>query len=506
MTRGQIPSSAEAAGALSTELDNEPLITTAAPSGSKLRQFTREIGLQALIDAPSDVRILCFQRVIRMLAYGQATLILTLYFSALGFSDELIGFFMTATLFGDVGISFILTMFADALGRRRVLIIGCALMCFSGIVFAISDNFWILLVAAIAGVISPSGNEVGPFRAVEESTLAHLVPPESRSDIYSWYALLGRLGAAVGTVSCGTLVQALQQKAGWSNVRSYRFIYIFYSTIAVIKLYTSYHLSDACELDSFLQRNKKWKMKANDSNDDDETAEDALLLESTEELEEDLRDEVVAEEGGSSAVTRESKWRRFLPQISARSRKTLLILIPLFSMDAFGQGLVNNSWLTYYFSEKFGIHEASLGGMFFIGNFFASLGALIAASTAKRLGIVQTMVATHVPSSIILGLIPITNSFPVAIFLFAIRSGTNMMDTAPRQVFISSIVLKEERTSVMGLANVFRTLSQSIGPSITGAFAQRGKMWISFEIAMTVKVLYDVGILGFFLKEKLDRS
>lgn len=346
-----------------------------------------------------------------------------------------------------------------------------------------------------------SGAEVGPFRAVEESTLAHLVPTETRSDIYSWYALLGRVGAAVGTLSCGALVQYLQDSLGWSNVRSYRSIYIFYSSIALVKLYTSCKLSEKCELESFLIRQGQ-KVTEHDA---DEEAEDAMLLQSTEELEEALRDEVVLEEDGVSHSNK-SGIRALIPTLSSRSRKTILILIPLIFLDAFGQGLVNNSWLTYYFNDKFGIKEASLGIMFFIGHACASIGALIAASTAKRLGIVQTMVLTHLPSSIILGMIPATNNLFIATVLFAFRSGTNMMDTAPRQVFISSIVLSEERTSVMGLMNVVRTLSTGIGPSITGAFAGQGNMWISFEIAMAVKVLYDVGILSFFLREKLDRS
>ncbi|KAK7208123.1 MFS transporter [Myxozyma melibiosi] len=472
------------------------------PQSSKLRMLMCEVGLQALLESSTDVRILCFQRLVRMIAYGQATLILTLYFSALGFSDERIGLFMSATLIGDVLISFFLTLFADALGRRRVLILGCAMMFTSGLIFAIFDNFWILLIAAIVGVISPNGNEVGPFRAVEESTLAHLVSAESRTDIFSWYALLGRIGSGLGTISCGTLVQVLQDRAGWSNVYAYRFIYVSYSSIALIKLYSSFKISDKCELPAFLERRKKRAEALDESLD-----ENAIMLENMQSSEDELRDGAVQEEDGRlMRITRKSGLRSSIPSFSARSKKTLSILMPLFFLDSFGQGLVNNSWLTYYFNDKFGVKEASLGGIFLTGHIVATFGALIAASTAKRLGVVQTMIITHIPSSIILGLIPASSNLFLAIFLFAVRAGTNMMDTAPRQVFVSSIVLAEERTSVMGIMNVVRTLSTAFGPAITGAFAGQGRMWISFEIAMAMKLLYDVGILSYFLKEKLDRS
>jgi MFS family permease len=150
------------------------------------RWLARELGLATMKAVSKDVYILILARFVRLFAYGAVALILALYFQELGFSDEQIGLFMTLTLLGDVFISLLLTLVADSIGRRTILLLGALAMATSGAVFATTSNYIALLSAAIIGVISPSGNEIGPFRAVEESTLAHLVPEAQRSDVYTW--------------------------------------------------------------------------------------------------------------------------------------------------------------------------------------------------------------------------------------------------------------------------------------------------------------------------------
>jgi MFS family permease len=151
-----------------------------------IRIFAREIGLLTLINSPRDVKVLCVQRFVRFLAYGCTTLVLVLFLTALGISEGHVGLFMTLTLLGDVAMSLVLTIIADAIGRRRMLGFGASLMVASGIVFATCDSFWILVLASVLGVISPSGNEIGPFRAIEESTMAHLTSREERTGILAW--------------------------------------------------------------------------------------------------------------------------------------------------------------------------------------------------------------------------------------------------------------------------------------------------------------------------------
>lgn len=163
-----------------------------------LQRLTKELGVTSVWHAGRDVWLLLLTRFLRMFAYGSSTLILALFFAELGHSDTKIGLFMTLTLIGDVIISLALTFVADTLGRRNILILGSLLMTLSGSVFATVASYWILLLAAVVGVISPSGNEIGPFRAVEESTLAQLSEATTRSDIFAWYVVVGTLGTAFG--------------------------------------------------------------------------------------------------------------------------------------------------------------------------------------------------------------------------------------------------------------------------------------------------------------------
>ena len=142
-----------------------------------------ELGLDTMRHASKDVYIIILARYLRMYAFGTVALVLALYFQAQGLSDAKIGLFMTLTLLGDVVVSLLLTLVADGLGRRRTLMLGALGMAVSGAVFATTDSYVVLLAAAIVGVISPSGNEIGPFRAVEESTLAQLIGERGRADV-----------------------------------------------------------------------------------------------------------------------------------------------------------------------------------------------------------------------------------------------------------------------------------------------------------------------------------
>lgn len=205
-----------------------------------------ELGLISLYHSPMDTKLLCMQRFVRFFGYGGTTLILATFLSELGNSDSRIGLFMTLTLVGDVVISFILTLYADRLGRKAVLVIGSLLMTGSGIVFAISNNFFVLLLAAIFGVISPSGNEVGPFRAVEESTLAHLTPTAARTDIFSWYIMIGYIGTALGTINAGWVAQRVAETTG-NPLLAYRIVFYIYAGVGFVKFLLSCGLSKKIE-------------------------------------------------------------------------------------------------------------------------------------------------------------------------------------------------------------------------------------------------------------------
>lgn len=439
-----------------------------------LQKAKDEVGVSTLLRASRDVHILLLTRCIRMFAYGSSTLVLALYFAALGLSDTRIGLFMTLTLIGDVGLSLLLTLVADTLGRRKILVTGGLLMAVSGVVFAIASNYWLLLFVAVVGVISPSGNEIGPFKAIEESTLAHLSDAKTRSDIFAFYVVVGTLGGAGGFLAGGWITQALQA-AGWSEEASFRFLFWIYAAAGLLKAALTSLLSSQCEA---------------------EPAPAPSAQSESEETEAFLPDE--------RPTPPPSKKKSAISSISPESRKTLMKLCSLFFLDSLASGMCPNSLIAFFLSRKFGLPEGQLGSIIASAQFVSSIGNVFASSIAKRIGFVKTMVFTHLPSAIFLMLMPLPSSLGLTIMFLVFRASLNAMDQAPRSAFLSAVVLPDERTAVMGIVNTVKTMSQSSGPSLTGSLAQSGRFWIAFVVAGALKAAYDVGLLTLFVNMKLE--
>ena len=498
---------------------------------SLLARIAAELGVHSIWYSCWDTKLLCFQRFIRLFAYGASTLILALFLSSIGSSDAQIGLFMTLTLLGDVAISFCLTLVADGLGRRRILALGAALMSASGVVFVLSDNYWVLVVASIFGVISPrycpitcedeenpvdsrrnSGNEIGPFRAIEESTLAQLTPSNIRSDIFAWYTLLGIAGAAFGTIVCGWLVQYMIAPGRMDEIAAYRVIFGVYAALGLAKLVISLMMSDKCEPEPPKQEYQPMV------NVDAASEAEGLMSDSEDEEEDEPDDDSDGiqkpskqaqaplqpqpQQSRSPLPELKPKSKSLIPHLSAHSRVTVIKLCLLFAIDSFASGLVPASWLTYFFNRKFALPEGSLGTLFFVTNIISAISNLAASSLAKRIGLVKTMVFTHLPSAIFLALIPLPNVVWLAMALLVLRSSMSSMDQAPRQAFLSAAVLPSERTAVMGVVNVVKTLSQSGGPVATGWLAGIDKFWIAFLVAGGLKATYDLALLKMFLGYK----
>lgn len=440
-----------------------------------LIKIAREIGLKAFVDSTRDVKILSLQRLVRLAAYGASTLILVLYLVELGNPVSRVGLFMTLTLIGDVIISLLLTIVADKLGRRKLLAFGSLLMTASGVVFSLVNNFWVLLLASVLGVISPSGNEIGPFKAIEESTIAHLTPASDRSGVLAWYTLFGTAGVALGTIVCGWVVKVLQSDHQWKSMQTYRLVFAAYALMGLIKFSLCLLLSEKCEADTQTSRSQ---------------------------AQNDERQPLLTNNQHNEGVANQSirtRMMSLMPKFSEETRFLIFKLGLLFAMDSLASGLATNAWMIYFFSSKFDLAEEKLGSLFFVTNLVSSASNLVSSSLARRIGLVKTMVFTHAPASIALALIPVPSNLFIAMALLIFRSSTNSMDQAPRQAFLAAAVLPGERTSVMGMINVIKTLSQSVGPVITGRLAGSGKFWVAFLLAGSLKVLYDVLLLGMFL-------
>lgn len=382
---------------------------------------------------------------------------------------------MTLTLVGDIAISLGLTLVADTFGRRRVLTLGALLMTLSGVVFATTSNYWLLLLAAILGVISPSGSDIGPFRAVEESTLAHLSNAKTRPEIFAWYVVIGTFGTASGTLICGFVMEALQS-GGRGKVDSYRFTFWAYAVIGLLKAAINLLLSRQCEPDPGAPPEEAPGTPA--ANNEEQQP-------------------LLANRAPATKVAT-------VTTLSPNTRFTLLKLCGLFGFDALGSGMVASSLITFFMKRKFGIFERELGSITSTAWVFSSIGTIFAASIAKRIGLIKTMVLTHLPSAIFLILFPFPASLTLSIILLVARASLSSMDQAPRSAFLSAVVLPQERTAVMGIVNTFNTISQSSGPLITGALAGHGRFWIAFVVAGALKGLYDLGLLAMFVHTKLE--
>jgi len=445
--------------------------------------MAQELGLHSLAVAGTDTYMLLLSRFFRMVAYGAIALVLALYLEELDISDTQIGLFMTLTLLGDVLISLILTVVADGMGRRLTLFIGALLMVASGVVFALATNYWVLLAAAVFGVISPSGNEIGPFRAIEESTLAHLSQPEARSDIFAWYVVIATIGTAAGLGIGGIIVEHYQHVPDWTRLDAYRTLFWMYAGLGVIKALMTVLMSQRCEADV---------KEINPSGIEREP----LLNGHAEE-----RSRISPDDSDNGPKTTR---KSLLGGISKKSRMTFIRLGLLFALDAFSSGMVPYSLINLFMDRKHHMPKDRLGAVMSATWFASSISNIFASAIAKRLGLIPTMVFTHLPSAAFLALIPIPSSLVLCICFLVGRATLNSIDQAPRSAFVSAAFSAEERTRVMGAFNVLKTLSKSGGPLVTGVLAGEDRFWIAFVVAGILQASYDIGLLTMFANYKPD--
>lgn len=450
-----------------------------------------EFGIASVYDTGRDAWLIILARACRMFAYGGISLILALFFSALEFTDFYIGLFMTLTLLGDLLLSLGLTLVADGLGRRRVLFLGAFLMMLSGATFALFDNFWILLFAAVVGVVSATGSDFGPFRAIEESTLSHLTTPKTRSDVLAWYVTSASLGSSLGTELCGRIVDALQKRTYWRPTDAYHAVFWVYVLMGGMNIIFCLLLSDDCEIS-----------KSPDIETKEETSE--MLLDGRASQDGETEDGL---DGLSSSATSDSqtppkKTGRFA-QISSPTLSIMYKLWFLLVIDSLADGMVGYSLTTYFLDQKFHLSKSVLGDITSISYLLSSLSTVFAAPLANRLGLINTMVFTHLPSSAAVLFFPFPHSIHLTVALFFLRTGLNNMDQAPRSAFIAAVVKPEERTAVMGITSMLRTLAATAGPSVTGLLAGHKRFWVAFVAAGSLRIGYDLGLWAMFINMKL---
>ncbi|KAK7618004.1 major facilitator superfamily domain-containing protein [Phyllosticta paracitricarpa] len=454
-----------------------------------------ELGIRTILACPRDVYIIYTTRFLRMAAFGGVALILALFFERLSFPDARIGLFMTLTLLGDVGISLLLTLVADALGRRRTLLLGSVCMSLAGIFFSVSSNYWILLVGAVIGVISVSGNEIGPFRAVEESTLAQLVPPDARADVFVWYVVVGTLGTALGSSGCGFFVEHIKSFSGWNELSAFRAVFNLYGVVGLLKGALTLLLSAKCEVDA---------VKTAQAEEGEEDEHEGFLMQdrggdnnnnnNNDTNDDDARPLSPPPAQPQPTIPTPKKRINPITTLSPNTRSTLLKLCALFLLDSLASGMVPYSLINFYLDRKFHTRKSILGTIASSAWFASSIGNALASPLSRRIGLIRTMAFTHLPSAFFLALFPAPHSLRVSAAVLVARALLASMDQAPRSAFLSAVVLPAERTAVMGIVNVVKTLAQSAGPSFTGLLAGDRRFWVAFVVAGALKAVYDVGL------------
>ncbi len=391
-------------------------------------------------------RLLFAMRTLRMFGYGFLAVVLVLYLAAAGLDPVGIGLVLTLTLVGDTLISLWLTTNADRLGRRRVLVVGAALMLVAGVAFAFTDWLPLLVLAGAIGVISPTGNEVGPFLAIEQAALTETIPGTRRTSTFAWYNLVGYVATASGALGAGLLSQALID-AGSAPLDAYRAVVIGYALIGAAMALGFSRLGPEVEPP---RRNAE-------ANAPD--APDAI--------------------------------RRRLGL--GRSKGVVLRLSALFSIDAFGGGFIPQSLMAYWFHLKFGVDPAALGGIFFAANLLAAVSSLSAARIASRIGLINTMVFTHLPSNVLLLLVPLMPTLELAVAVLLLRFSLSQMDVPTRQSYVMAVVDPDERSAAAGVTGIARTTGAAISPSISSVLvANAGLAALPFYLAGGLKIVYDL--------------
>ncbi|KAF4979334.1 hypothetical protein FZEAL_4440 [Fusarium zealandicum] len=461
--------------------------------------FLSSIGAGVLWRSSRDLKILILLRFIRLLGYGGTTFVLALYLNALGFQDTQIGLFMTLTLIGDLAISFVLTYVGDRMGVRFTAIIGALLMCAGGLAFAWLDNFWLLLLASVIGVINPSANEIDPFKAIEESAIARLSTRETCNELFAWWSMLGMLGTAASNLLTGYAINAFQD-AGMKRVDCHRLIFVAYSGIGLLKLLCSLFLSQEVEHKAYSKERCPSPVSSDSSQSTEDNTQDEsepLLGESSNSYGAIVAATEICETQSIATVSTQQK-----PMFSPSSFSFMWKLSLAMAFDFVGSGLAQISWMTYFFKREYDIPEGALGSATFTAGIISSVLNLASSPLSRSIGQVPTMVFCHTINSISLLMVSVPGNKYVALVIFIFRIVTRELDNAPRQAFISAGVLDEERTSAMGVINIVKTVGSCLGLYMTGLFAGLNQFWLAFIVAGSLKLVYNILISAFFWRRR----
>src|SRR4051794_17508798 len=414
----------------------------------------------------TDGKLILLARTIRTFAYGFLSIVLAIYLKLSGFNDALIGLILTSTLFNSVIFTLIATIYADKIGRKKILIVYAALMSISGIIFFVSNNYILLIISALIGTINVTGSETGSFLSLEQAILPQTIKEiKKRNTLFGIYNMVGTFAMSAGVLLSG-LPNVIQYYYQLNNVQSIKPLFLIYAILGSVVLLIYLNLSNKIEVE-----------RLNHHKDDEKRQKKTTTI-----------------KNGTKSTAK---------TLSPKSKEIITKLSALFAIDSFAGGFVIQSILSLWFFTKFNVDLTILSYIFSIAGVLTAFSFIISTNIADRIGLINTMVFTHIPSNILIMLVAFAPSFHLAIVLYLARMGLSQMDVPARQSYIVAVVNEDERTVAAGITNISRNVAQAVSPSIAGYILQSVSFLAApFLLGGLLKIVYDVLLYVNFKKIK----
>ncbi|HTO58320.1 MAG TPA: MFS transporter [Pseudomonadales bacterium] len=382
-------------------------------------------------------------RSLRAFADGFVALLLPLYLLQLGFDAFAIGSIITSTLLGSALLTLWVGAVAHRFQRRSMLRGACALMIATGTAFALTTEYWPLVVVAFIGTINPSSGDVSLFLPLEQTVLAQSVSAEDRTALFARYSIVGTLSGGFGVLSA-SLPQLLALAPGVDAIRGTQLMFALYAVLGGAAFAMYRNLSPNVE--------------------------------------------------APSAV----------PVALGRSKHIVYRLMALFALDSFGSGFFVQSMLALWLFQRFGLSVTTTATILFWAGMFAAVSFLIAVRLSERFGLINTMVFTHLPANFCLIALPFAPNLSVAIVLLLLRGLLSQMDVPTRTSYVMAVVTPEERPAAASAAAVPRSLAAAVSPLFAGYLFSLSTFGWPLIIGGAVKVVYDVLLLVQFRRVRPD--
>ncbi len=397
------------------------------------------------VDAtPRDLRIVLSIQALRAFAYGFASVVLGASLAEGGLSDAQVGLVFAAILAGNAIVGIAVGLVGERVGRRRAYTILLGVLGLAGIAYAFSDELVVLIVVALTGTLSTDANESGPITTLEQAMLGS-APPDVRARLFGRYNAIAYLSGAVGALSGGGPA-LLRDTFGWVPAGQ-RWLLVF-TLAAAICLALTRHLRPALEAPT--------------------------------------------EEAGGRPLE--------------RSRGTVIRLAWLFGLDAFAGGFVVSTFIVFWFDRRFGAGAELMGAVLFASGLLQAGSSIASGWLAGRIGLLPTMVFTHLPSNILLMLVPAMPALGLGILMLLLRSTLSQMDVPARQAYVVARVDPAERTAAAAFTNTARYVARPFGAVSAGALMQTVAIGAPFVVAGAVKCVYDLALYATFRRVALPEA